>query len=222
MSQDMSKETAAKNTSRSAFTLTKKDNGVAILTMDVPGESMNTLKQEFGDEISAMLDDIDADRSIKGVILASGKPASFVAGADISMLAKCETVEDAKALATGGQEVFDRIENMRRITEVAKLMVDAGIVVITAFISPFTNERQIARNNFQDDEFIEIYISTPLEIAEKRDKKGLYKRARCGELRNFTGIDSPYEVPVKAEYTIDTSNQTSQKLALELAKNLKF
>ena len=115
-----------------------------------------------------------------------------------------------------------RIENMRRITEVAKLMVDAGIVVITAFISPFTNERQIARNNFQDDEFIEIYISTPLEIAEKRDKKGLYKRARRGELHNFTGIDSPYEIPIKAEYTIDTSNQTSQNLALELANNLKF
>ena len=75
---------------------------------------------------------------------------------------------------------------------------------------------------FHDDEFIEIYISTPLEIAEKRDKKGLYKRARRGELRNFTGIDSPYEVPVKAEYTIDTSNQTSQKLALELANNFKF
>ncbi len=115
-----------------------------------------------------------------------------------------------------------RIENIRRVSEVAKLMVDAGIVVITAFISPFTNERQIARNNFQDDEFIEIYISTPLEIAEKRDKKGLYKRARCGELLNFTGIDSPYEVPVNAEYTIDTSNKSSQKLALELANNLKF
>jgi len=115
-----------------------------------------------------------------------------------------------------------RIENIRRVTEVAKLMVDAGIVVITAFISPFINERQIARNNFQDDEFIEIYVSTPIEIAEKRDKKGLYKRARRGELPNFTGIDSPYEVPVKAEYTIDTSNQTSQELALELANNLKF
>jgi len=116
----------------------------------------------------------------------------------------------------------DRIENIRRVTEVAKLMVDAGIVVITAFISPFINERQIARNNFQDDEFIEIYISTPIEIAEKRDKKGLYKRARRGDLLNFTGIDSPYEIPVNAEYTIDTSNQTSQKLAFELAKNLKF
>ncbi len=115
-----------------------------------------------------------------------------------------------------------RIENIRRVTEVARLMVDAGIVVITAFISPFNNERQIARNNFQDDEFIEIYISTPIEIAEKRDKKGLYKRARRGDLLNFTGIDSPYEIPVNAEYTIDTSNQTSQKLAFELAKNLKF
>ena len=115
-----------------------------------------------------------------------------------------------------------RIENIRRVTEVAKLMVDAGIVVITAFISPFRNERQFARNSFQDDEFIEIYISTPLEIAEKRDKKGLYKRARRGELLNFTGIDSPYEVPVKAEYTIDTSNQTSQQLAHELANNFKF
>ena len=115
-----------------------------------------------------------------------------------------------------------RIENIRRVAEVAKLMVDAGIVVITAFISPFTNERQIARSIFHNDEFIEIYISTPIEIAEKRDKKGLYKRARCGELLNFTGIDSPYETPVNAEYTIDTSNQTSQKLALELANNLKF
>ena len=115
-----------------------------------------------------------------------------------------------------------RIENIRRVTEVAKIMVDAGIVVITAFISPFIHQRQIARNSFQGDEFIEIYISTPLEIAEKRDKKGLYKRARRGELLNFTGIDSPYEVPVKAEYTIDTSNQTSQQLAHELAKNIKF
>ena len=115
-----------------------------------------------------------------------------------------------------------RTENIRRVNEVAKLMVDAGIVVITAFISPFRKERQIARNNFQDGEFIEIYISTPLEIAEQRDKKGLYKKARSGELNNFTGIDSPYEAPVNAEYIIDTSNKSSQKLALELANNLEF
>lgn len=97
----------------SAFTLEKKDNGVAVLTMDVPGESMNTLKAEFGAQINAMLDEIDADKSIKGVVLISGKAKSFVAGADISMLAACKTVEDAQRLATGGQDVFNRIEKMR-------------------------------------------------------------------------------------------------------------
>ena len=109
--QDMQKNTVAEQTN--AFKLTKQDNGVAILTMDVPGESMNTLKAAFGDEISAMLDEIDAGSSIKGVVLTSGKPSSFVAGADITMLAACETEEDARALAAGGQAVFDRIEKMR-------------------------------------------------------------------------------------------------------------
>lgn len=98
--------------SSSAFTLTKQDNGVAILSMDVAGESMNTLKAEFGDEISAMLDDIEADSSIKGVVLTSGKPNSFVAGADITMLAACESAEDATTIAAGGQAIFDRIEKM--------------------------------------------------------------------------------------------------------------
>lgn len=102
-----------KPSSASAFTLTRQDNGVAILTMDVPGESMNTLKSEFGEQINAMLDEIDADKSIKGVILASGKKKSFVAGADISMLAKCESAADAQKLATDGQDVFNRIEKMR-------------------------------------------------------------------------------------------------------------
>ncbi len=96
-----------------AFTLTKQDNGVAILSMDVPGESMNTLKAEFGDEIAAMLDDIERDSSIKGVVLTSGKPNSFVAGADITMLAACKTAEDATIIAAGGQAIFDRIENMK-------------------------------------------------------------------------------------------------------------
>ena len=95
------------------FTLKKQDNGVAILTMDVPNESMNTLKLEFGDQINAILDEIDNDASIKGVVLVSGKSNSFVAGADISMLAECETAEDAEAIAKGGQDVFNRIENMK-------------------------------------------------------------------------------------------------------------
>ncbi|RDV25206.1 fatty acid oxidation complex subunit alpha FadJ [Alteromonas aestuariivivens] len=97
----------------SAFSLVKQDNGVAILTMDVPGESMNTLKQAFGDEINQVLDHIEQDSDIKGVVLVSGKPNSFVAGADIAMLAACETEQDAEALAQGGQAVFDRIERMR-------------------------------------------------------------------------------------------------------------
>lgn len=100
-------------TNQSAFKLVKSDDGIATLWMDVPGESMNTLKAEFGDEISAMLDDIDADKSIKGVILASGKKGSFVAGADITMLAACKTAMEAEELSKGGQKVFDRIQNMR-------------------------------------------------------------------------------------------------------------
>lgn len=100
---------------QSAFTLEKRDDGVAVLTMDVPGETMNTLKAAFGDEITAMLDDIEADNSIKGVVLRSGKKGSFVAGADITMLAACETAEDAEALSKGGQDVFNRMENMNKI-----------------------------------------------------------------------------------------------------------
>ena len=112
MSQNTEANEAATPTT-GAFTLTKQDNGVAILSMDVPGESMNTLKAEFGDEISAMLDDIEQDNSIKGVVVISGKRNSFVAGADISMLAACKTAEDATTIAAGGQAVFDRIENMK-------------------------------------------------------------------------------------------------------------
>ena len=99
----------------------------------------------------------------------------------------------------------DRVENIRRVAEVAKLMCDAGLIVITAFISPFRTEREMARSLFQSDEFKEIFISTPLKIAEQRDPKGLYKKARSGEIPNFTGINSPYEKPINPELAIDTS-----------------
>jgi bifunctional enzyme CysN/CysC len=99
----------------------------------------------------------------------------------------------------------DRVENIRRIGEVAKLMVDAGLIVSTAFISPFRAERQMARALVADGEFIEIFVDTPLGVAEKRDPKGLYKKARRGDLKNFTGIDSPYERPETPELTIDTT-----------------
>ena len=99
----------------------------------------------------------------------------------------------------------DRVENIRRVAEVAKLMCDAGLIVITAFISPFRAEREMTRSLFQSGEYKEIFISTPLKIAEQRDPKGLYKKARSGEIPNFTGINSPYEKPIKPELTIDTS-----------------
>ncbi|WP_428243104.1 sulfate adenylyltransferase subunit CysN [Gynuella sp.] len=107
----------------------------------------------------------------------------------------------------------DRVENIRRIAEVAKLMVDAGLIVITAFISPFRSERRMAREMVEDGEFVEIFIDTPLSIAEQRDVKGLYKKARRGELKNFTGIDSPYEPPETAECQLDTTTSTPEESA---------
>ncbi|NQE61781.1 sulfate adenylyltransferase subunit CysN [Caulobacter sp. RHG1] len=99
----------------------------------------------------------------------------------------------------------DRVENIRRVAEVAKLMVDAGLIVLTAFISPFRAERQLARDLLDDGEFIEVFVDTPLAVAEARDVKGLYKKARAGDLKNFTGIDSPYEAPETPELRIDTT-----------------
>jgi len=107
----------------------------------------------------------------------------------------------------------DRVENIRRIAEVAKLMVDAGLIVSTAFISPFRAERQMARALVADGEFIEIFIDTPLGVAEQRDPKGLYKKARRGDLKNFTGIDSPYERPEAPELTIDTTAHSPETAA---------
>ena len=98
----------------------------------------------------------------------------------------------------------DRVENIRRVAEVARLMVDAGLIVLTAFISPFKSERRMARSLMGEDEFIEIFVDTPLEVAEQRDVKGLYKKARRGELKNFTGIDSPYEAPESPELQLTT------------------
>jgi bifunctional enzyme CysN/CysC len=99
----------------------------------------------------------------------------------------------------------DRVENIRRVDEVARLMTDAGLIAIVAFISPFAQERRMARALFEPDEFFEVFIDVPLEVAEQRDPKGLYRKARAGELKNFTGIDSPYELPEAAELRLDTS-----------------
>ncbi len=107
----------------------------------------------------------------------------------------------------------DRIENIRRVGEVAKLMADAGLIVLTAFISPFRAERQMVREMLPEGEFIEIFVDTPLEVAESRDVKGLYKKARAGELKNFTGIDSPYEAPDKPDIVVNTVEMTPEQAA---------
>ncbi len=114
----------------------------------------------------------------------------------------------------------DRIENLRCVGEVARLMTDAGLIVITAFISPFQAEREMVRAMVPDGEFIEVFIDTPLAVAEERDVKGLYKKARSGELKNFTGIDSPYEMPVNPEIRIDTTRLSAEEAATLIVDTL--
>ena len=114
----------------------------------------------------------------------------------------------------------DRIENIRRVGEVARLMADAGLIVLTAFISPFRAEREMVRHMLPEGEFIEIFVDTPLADAEKRDPKGLYAKARAGEIKNFTGIDSPYEVPDDAEIVIDTTRMSAEEAADVIVEEL--
>lgn len=114
----------------------------------------------------------------------------------------------------------DRIENIRRVGEVAKLMADAGLIVLTAFISPFRAERDLVRAMLPEGEFVEIFVDTPLDIAELRDVKGLYKKARSGQLKNFTGIDSPYEPPERPEITVNTVEMTPQEAAQFIVRQI--
>ncbi|MCW1987069.1 UNVERIFIED_ORG: bifunctional enzyme CysN/CysC [Sphingomonas sp. R1F5B] len=114
----------------------------------------------------------------------------------------------------------DRIENIRRVGEVAKLMTDAGLIVLTAFISPFRAERELVRSLLPAGEFVEVFIDTPLEEAEKRDVKGLYKKARSGQLKNFTGIDSPYERPENPEIRVDTTRESPEDAAERIVERV--
>lgn len=115
---------------------------------------------------------------------------------------------------------IDRVENIRRIGEVAKLFVDAGIIVLSAFISPFKSDRQIVRSLVGHDEFIEIFVNTPIEVCEARDPKGLYKKARNGAIKHFTGIDSPYEQPSSAEIELITDINSAESCAEKVLQYL--
>jgi adenylylsulfate kinase len=115
----------------------------------------------------------------------------------------------------------DRVENIRRIGEVAKLFVDSGLIVLTAFISPFQKERDSVRKLVEEDEFIEIFIDAPLKVCESRDPKGLYKKAREGEIPNFTGISSPYEAPVKSEVHIKNDKISIEEVTQKIIDYLQ-
>ena len=115
----------------------------------------------------------------------------------------------------------DRVENIRRVGESARLMVDAGLIVLVSFISPFVSERRLARSLLEENEFVEIFVNTPLEECENRDRKGLYKKARLGEIKNFTGIDSRYEEPEQAEIEIKTMECSAEEAAIEIVEYLE-
>lgn len=114
----------------------------------------------------------------------------------------------------------DRVENIRRIGEVSKLFLDAGLIVSTAFISPFSEDRASARTKLEQGEFIEVYIDTPISVCEQRDPKGLYKKARNGEIKDFTGIDSSYDVPTNPELHVKTAEQSIQECAQQIVNYL--
>src|SRR5579884_3079056 len=115
-----------------------------------------------------------------------------------------------------GFSAEDRAENIRRIGEVAKLFTDAGVIAITSFISPYRKDRDAVRANMKPGEFVEVYVKVSLEAAEKRDPKGLYRKARAGQIKGFTGIDDPYEAPAKAEIVIDTETTKPEDAASQI------
>ena len=119
-----------------------------------------------------------------------------------------------------GFDNVSRIENIRRVGEVAKLFVDAGQIVLTAFISPFKSDRELVRELLEDGEFIEVFIDTPLEVCEQRDPKGLYKKARLGKIKDFTGIDSPYEAPTLPEIYLNNDNLSIEKACEQIIEYL--
>jgi len=120
-----------------------------------------------------------------------------------------------------GFSAEDRAENIRRIGEVGKLFVDAGLITMTAFISPYRADRDVARKTLGEGNFFEIHCNTPIETCEQRDPKGLYKKARAGELKGFTGVDDPYEAPLKPELLIDATNTSPQHAAVMLVELLE-
>ncbi|MDR2754252.1 MAG: adenylyl-sulfate kinase [Planctomycetaceae bacterium] len=140
--------------------------------------------------------------------------------ASLGLLKDIHGEEFAKRFGLGFS-AQDREENIRRIGAVAKLFSEAGLIAVTAFISPYRVDRDRVRKSLSSGDFIEIFVDTPIEICEQRDPKGLYKKARAGELKGFTGIDDPYEAPINPELVLDGGKKTAQQLAEEVIAFLK-
>jgi bifunctional enzyme CysN/CysC len=115
----------------------------------------------------------------------------------------------------------DRVENIRRVGEASKLFIDAGLIVLVSFISPFRSERRMARELLQPGEFLEVFVDTPIELCMQRDPKGLYEKAKAGEIKNFTGIDSPYEAPENAEIILETATHSAEALAEQIVAQMR-
>lgn len=151
-----------------------------------------------------------------------GDNVRFGLNKDAKLLREKSGYEEAAAKRFGlGFSAEDRMENIRRIGEVAKLFADAGVIAITSFISPYRRDRDAVRASLGAGEFVEVYVSVSLATAEQRDPKGLYKKARAGEIKGFTGIDDPYEAPEKAEIVIDTEKLNPEQAAKQILAYLE-
>lgn len=154
----------------------------------------------------------------KSTLASALEQALFAAGAHCYLL-DGDTIRQGLSRDLGFSD-DDRRENIRRIGEVAKLMLDAGLVVLVAFISPFRADRRMVRNLFDAGEFLEVYVSTPLEVCEQRDPKGLYRRARLGLVAQFTGISAPYETPENPEFEFNTARLSVEQCVQPLLRAL--
>src|SRR5437868_12281770 len=151
-----------------------------------------------------------------------GDNVRFGLNKDAKLLQEKQGYDEAAGKRFGlGFSAEDRMENIRRIGEVAKLFADAGVIAITSFISPYRKDRDAVRAGAKPGEFVEVYVQVSLEQAEKRDPKGLYKKARAGEIKGFTGIDDPYEAPEKAEIVIETEKTNAREAAETILKYLE-
>ena len=168
--------------------------------------------------VSNLVDHLLHQRGVRSYVL-DGDNVRHGLNATPQLLAERYGEEFAQRFGLGFSQQ-DREENIRRVGAVAKMLCDAGIVALTAFVSPYRSDRDAVRENMAAGDFLEVFVDAPLEVCESRDPKGLYKKARAGQLKGFTGIDAPYQPPENAELVLDAGNQTPETLAEQVIEML--